>query len=143
MNTNDNTDPCPTCSMAVNKSAIKLAARIAELEAELAIAHKANMHVDGKVAAVKLAKAEARVTELETSITNFFAATKEAWGAWKYPTYLREAYEALRLESKLIGAPGPSVSVPETSGTAESNTSEWIWHASSVNHDAHGRMRRR
>lgn len=34
MNTNDNTEPCPTCSMAVNKSAIKLAARVAELEAE-------------------------------------------------------------------------------------------------------------
>jgi predicted transcriptional regulator len=35
MNTNDNTEPCPTCSMAVNKSAIKLAARVAELEATL------------------------------------------------------------------------------------------------------------
>jgi hypothetical protein len=35
MNTNDNTEPCPTCSMAANKSAIKLAARVAELERAL------------------------------------------------------------------------------------------------------------
>lgn len=34
MNTNDNKEPCPTCSMAVDRSAIKLAARVRELEAE-------------------------------------------------------------------------------------------------------------
>lgn len=50
-------------------------ARVAELEAELEVTRKANMHVDGKVAAVKIARAEARVAALEAAMRDILKLT--------------------------------------------------------------------
>ncbi|MBX3203219.1 MAG: hypothetical protein KF850_33105 [Labilithrix sp.] len=83
-----------------------LEARVAELEAELAVTRKANMHVDGRVAAVKIAKAEARVADLEAALVDLRGVAETLYircrSAETDPDMVR-AFAVIATANKVIG----------------------------------------